>query len=263
MARAGGRGPARCFSLRRGVLSVAIICRDEVDRIERAIRSVAFADEVVVVDSGSTDGTVELARRLGARVIEADWPGHVAQKNRAWAEARGDWVLSIDADEAVSAPLAAAIQAALRGPAADGYRFARLNTWLGYPLRHGRWYPDRRLRLARKAAGRWGGDDPHDQLVVDGVVAELEGDLDHVPYRSLADHLATIDRYSRISAAGLRARGVRAGWGDVLVRPTWHFLRAFVFAAGFRDGIPGLVVAGLGAMYTLLKWARAGPRPIR
>ncbi len=238
------------------MLSVVIISRDEVDRIERAIRSVAFADEVVVVDSGSTDGTVALARRLGARVIEADWPGHVAQKNRAWAEAQGDWVLSIDADEAVSVPLAAAIQAALAAPAADGYRFARLNIWLGHPLRHGRWYPDRRVRMARKAAGRWGGEDPHDHLVVDGVVADLDGDLDHVPYRSLGEHLATIDRYARISADGLRARGVRAGWGDLLVRPPWHFVRAFILAAGFRDGVPGLVVAALGAVYTLLKWAR-------
>ena len=238
------------------MLSVVIISRDEVDRIARAIGSVAFADEVVVVDSGSTDGTVALARSLGARVIEADWPGHVAQKNRAWAEAEGDWVLSIDADEAVSAPLAAAIQVAVRTPTADGYRFARLNTWLGHPLRHGRWYPDRRVRLARKAAGRWVGDDPHDQLVVDGVVADLDGDLDHVPYRSLAEHLATIDRYSRTSAAALRSRGVQAGWGDLLVRPPWHFVRAYVFAAGFRDGVPGLVVAALGAVYTLLKWAR-------
>lgn len=238
------------------MLSVAIICRDEVDRIERAIRSVAFADEVVVVDGGSTDGTVALARRLGARVIEADWPGHVAQKNRAWAEARGDWVLSIDADEAVSARLAASIQAALAAPAADGYRFARLNTWLGHPLRHGRWYPDRRVRLARKAKGRWAGEDPHDQLVVEGVVSDLDGDLEHVPYRSLAEHLATIDRYTRTSADQLRARGVRGGWGDLLVRPPWHFVRAYVLAAGFRDGVPGLVVAALGALYTLLKWAR-------
>jgi len=239
------------------VLSVVLITRDEADRIEAALDSVAFADEVVVVDAGSTDATVALARARGARVVEADWPGHVAQKNRAWAEARGDWVLSIDADERVTPALRAAVEAAIRGPApADGYRLKRLNVWLGTPLRHGRWYPDRRVRLARKDRARWEGDDPHDHLVVTGVVADLDADLEHHPYRSLADHLATVDRYTTRSAQVLRARGVRAGWGDLLVRPPWAFLRAWVWEGGWRDGVPGLVVAAIGALYTLLKWAR-------
>jgi glycosyltransferase involved in cell wall biosynthesis len=243
------------------VLSAVIITKDEADRVGHAIRSVAFADEVVVVDSGSTDGTVDLARSLGARVVEADWPGHVAQKNRALAAATGDWVLSLDADEVVSDALREAILAALRAPSADGYRVSRLNLWLGTPLRHGRWYPDRRLRIARRAGARWEGDDPHDHLVVDGVVADLTGDLVHTPYRSLGDHLGTIDRYSRVAADTLRARGVRAGPADLLLRPPWHFVRAWLLEGGFRDGLAGLVVAALGSTYTLLKWARVRGLP--
>jgi glycosyltransferase involved in cell wall biosynthesis len=231
------------------MLSAVIIARDEADRIEDAIRSVAFADECVVLDSGSTDDTVARARALGARVVRTDWPGHVAQKNRALAEARGDWVLAIDADERVTEPLRAAILSAVGAPAADGYRMARRNWWLGKRLAHGHWYPDARVRLARRNAARWGGQDPHDVLIVDGVVADLAGDLDHLPYRSLAEHLATIDRYSAIDA--------RAGsWLDILARPPWHFFHGYVLRRGFLDGAPGLVVAALGAVYTLLKWSR-------
>jgi glycosyltransferase involved in cell wall biosynthesis len=231
------------------MLSAVIIARDEADRIEDAIRSVAFADECVVLDSGSTDDTVARARALGARVIQTDWPGHVAQKNRALAEARGDWILALDADERVTDTLRMSIVAALRAPAADGFRVARRNHWLGHRLAHGSWYPDRRIRLARREHARWGGDDPHDVLIVAGTVRDLDGDLDHHPYRSLAEHLATIDRYSTIAAR-------RGSWVDILVRPPWSFVRAYVVRRGFLDGVPGLVVAALGAVYTLLKWAR-------
>ncbi|MDP2312127.1 MAG: glycosyltransferase family 2 protein [Pseudomonadota bacterium] len=231
------------------MLSAVIITRDEADRIEDAIRSVAFADECVVVDSGSRDDTVAKARALGARVVETDWPGHVAQKNRALAEARGDWVLAIDADERVTPELRASIEAALRAPAADGFRVPRRNHWLGHRLAHGFWYPDRRVRLARRDRARWEGDDPHDVLGVDGSVVDLAGDLDHHPYRSLAEHLSTVDRYSAIAAR-------RGTWVDILVRPPWHFFAAYVLRRGFLDGAPGLVVAALGSVYTLLKWAR-------
>lgn len=231
------------------MLSAVIIARDEADRIEDAVRSVSFADECVVLDGGSRDDTVARARALGARVVEADWPGHVAQKNRAWQLAEGDWVLSIDADERVGDALRDAILAALRAPAADGFRVRRRNTWLGHVLLHGHWYPDAKVRLARRARGRWVGEDPHDRLDVDGVVADLDADLEHVPYRSLAEHLATIDRYT--------AQQARAGtWLDVLVRPPWHFFVGYVWKRGFLDGRAGLVVAALGALHVLLKWTR-------
>jgi glycosyltransferase involved in cell wall biosynthesis len=237
--------------------SVTIIARDEADRIEAAVRSVAFADEVVVLDSGSTDATVAIARAAGARVVETDWPGHVAQKNRALAEARHDWVLSIDADERVSPALAAGIQRALAAePTVAGFSVARLSWYLGEPLRHGVWHPDRRVRLFDRRRARWGGLDPHDRVVLDGPAGRLPGDLHHHPYRDLGEHLATIDRYTAIAAAGLRARGVRARWWDLAVRPPLHFVKAFLLRAGFRDGVRGGMVATLGATYVLLKWAR-------
>lgn len=238
------------------MLSAVIIARDEADRIEDAIRSVAFADECLVVDSGSRDDTVARAEALGARVIRADWPGFVAQKNRAWQEARGEWVLSLDADERVGPELAAAIVAALRAPTADAYRVRRRNEWLGHRLRGGHWYPDARVRLARKAQGRWAGVEPHDLLHVEGRVAQLEGDLLHIPYRNLGEHLRTIDRYTALTAAQLRASGRRAGLLDLWLRPPWRFFSAFVLAGGWRDGAVGFLLAMLGSAYCLLKWAR-------
>lgn len=238
-------------------LSVTIIARDEADRIEAAIRSVGFAAEVVVLDSGSTDDTVARARAAGARVVETDWPGHVAQKNRALAEAAHDWVLSIDADEQVSPALAREIQHVLAAePDVAGFSVPRLSWYLGAPLRHGLWYPDRRVRLFDRRRARWGGLDPHDLVEVDGPVQRLAGDLVHHPYRDLGEHLATIDRYTRTAAAGLRARGARAQWWDLLLRPPLHFVKAFLLRAGFRDGVRGLMVAALGAVYVLIKWSR-------
>ncbi|GDX78417.1 LPS biosynthesis protein [Deltaproteobacteria bacterium] len=231
------------------MLSAVIIAKDEADRIEAAVRSVAFADEVLVVDSGSADATVARAEAAGARVVQTDWPGFVAQKNRAWALARGEWVLSIDADEAVSAELQTAIRAAVASPAAEGFEVKRKTRWLGHDLAHGFAFPDPRVRLARKDRARWEGIDPHDHLVVAGSVAPLQGILHHDPYRSFEEHLRTIDRYTALDAR-------RGSWLDVLARPPWHFIRGYLLKGGFRDGWPGLAFAALGATYTFTKWSR-------
>jgi len=238
-------------------LSVAIVARDEADRLEAAIRSVAFAGEILVLDSGSTDGTPELAERLGARVLRTDWPGHVAQKSRALAEVRHDWVLSIDADERVSPELATAIQAALeREPAVVGYAMRRLSWWEGAPMRHGLWGRERKIRLFRRDRARWVGRDPHDRVQLDGPAGTLRGDLHHHPYRDLGEHLATIDRYTALSAARMDEEGVRARWWDLAFRPPLHFVNGILLRGGFLDGVRGLCVAALGALYVLLKWAR-------
>lgn len=242
-------------------LSVAIIARDEADRIEAALASVRdIADEIVVLDSGSTDDTVARARAAGAQVHCVDWPGHVEQKNRALRLCRGAWVLSIDADERLDPELAQAVAAVVRaeppGPLV-GYEIARLSWWMGAPIRHGTWYPDRRLRLVRRERGRWAGLDPHDRLQVDGPVGVLPGQLHHHPYRSLGEHLAVIDRYTAIAARSLRAAGRPVRPVDVLVRPFLHFVKAYLLKAGFRDGVRGVCLAWLGASYVALKWARA------
>ncbi len=242
-------------------LSVTIIARDEEDRIGAAIRSVAFADEVLVLDSGSADRTVEVARGLGARVIETDWPGHVAQKNRALALARHRWVLSIDADERVDATLAEQIAALRAGdPDRAGYRFPRLSWWQGRPIWHGNWYPDDRIRLVDRHKAEWVGDDPHDSLEVDGPVGRLRGHLQHHPFRSLSEHLRTIDRYTATAADRAMAAGRRARWWDVVFRPPLHFAKAMLLRAGFADGLRGWALAGLGATYVLLKWTRIALR---
>ena len=239
------------------MLSAVIITRDEADRIGVALASVAFADEVLILDCGSTDATVAVARAAGARVVETDWPGHVAQKNRGLAMASGEWVLSIDADEEVSPALRASIlEAVARAGDAVGFRVNRRNEWLGHTLRHGGWYPDARVRLVRRGRATWAGENPHDTLVPDGPVLPLDGDLLHRPYRSFGEHLATLDRYTTIAAAEARARGRGGSVLDLLIRPPWAFFRGYVLRAGFLDGAPGLVVAALGALYVLVKWAR-------
>jgi len=246
------------------MLSLAIIAKNEADRIAACIASVPAADEVVVLDSGSSDATAEVAERAGARVVRTDWPGHVAQKNRALSEVNGDWVLSLDADERLSPEAAADVAALIASPGeVAGASFPRCSHWLGRPIRHGRWYPDRKLRLVRRGLARWAGDDPHDRLVVDGPVRRLRGDILHFPYRDLNEHLATIHRYGAISAASLARRGVIAHWYDVALRPPAHFVDAWVLRRGFLDGLPGLVIAGLGASHVLAKWGRLYFEPPR
>jgi glycosyltransferase involved in cell wall biosynthesis len=239
------------------VLSLVVISQDERDRIEACLASVPFADEVLVIDSGSSDGTPELARSLGARVVETDWPGHVAQKNRGLDWATHDWVLSLDADERLSEQAQRSVRAALADPGgAAGFSLPRCSTWQGRPMRHGRWYPDRKVRLVRRSLARWAGVDPHDTLHVDGEVVRLAGDIEHDPYRSLDEHLRTIDRYTAIHARSLHDAGVRARRIDVWLRPPLHFVDAMVVRAGLLDGWRGVAVASLGARHTFLKWSR-------
>jgi len=240
------------------VLSLVVIAMNEADRLGRCLDSVPMATEKLVVDSGSTDATRAVARAHGARWIRADWPGHVAQKNRALRLARQPWVLSLDADEWLEASAQQAIHSVLASPPPDvsGCRLARCNRWMGRPIRHGRWYPDRKVRLVRRGAARWVGHDPHDQLEVQGRVVDLTGDIGHVPYRSFAEHLGTIDRYTATSARTLHAAGVRARRPDPAVRASLRFVDAYLLRRGFLDGPHGLALAALGAGYTALKWRR-------
>ena len=237
-------------------LTAAIIARNEEDRIVEAIRSVSFASEIIVLDSGSSDATVRLARESGARVIETDWPGHVAQKNRAVQAATYDWILSIDADERVSEELAESIQGLSVEDEVAGYSFARLSWWMGRPIRHGAWYPDARVRLFDRRRARWVGQNPHDRVQLDGPSRRLRGRLLHDPYRSLGEHLRTIESYTRISAEEALASGRRAHWWDPVVRPFLHIVKALLLKMGFLDGIRGWCLAILGATYVSLKWTR-------
>jgi glycosyltransferase involved in cell wall biosynthesis len=242
----------------RPAISACIVARDEEDRLPACLDSLAFCDEILVVDSHSRDRTRELAAARGARVLLRDWPGHVAQKEFAIRQAAHDWVLCVDADERISPALAAEI-ATLREGGFDGfagYAFPRLSRYLGRDIRHGTWYPDWKLRLFDRRRGRWGGRDPHDRVEVDGPTRRLAGDLLHEPYRSFEEHLATIDRYTTIMAAELHAEGRRARVLDVVWRPPLRFLGFYVLRGGFLDGWRGLLLAYLAAHYVRLKYAK-------
>lgn len=238
-------------------ISVCIVAMNEEAKIADCLKSAAFADEFVVVDSHSRDRTREIAASAGARVIERDWPGHVAQKQFAIEAATHDWVLCLDADERVSPELQASILAAMERPdLPDGFEFARLTRYLGRWIRRGGWYPDVKLRLFRRAAGRWTGTNPHDRVEVRGRVERLAGDLHHLSYDSIADHLRTIDSFTTIAAREKHAAGERAGVADLVLRPAGKFLRMYVAKLGFLEGFAGFHVAATGAFYVYLKYAK-------
>lgn len=241
----------------RPPVSACIVACDEEDRLGACLDSLGWCDEILVVDSHSRDGTRELARARGARVIERDWPGHVEQKEFAVRAAAHDWVLCIDADERVSPELVREIEALRAGGfGAAGYELPRVSRYLGRWIRHGTWYPDWKLRLFDRRRGGWGGRNPHDRVSVDGAVERLRGELLHEPYRTFEDHLATIDRYTTITAEAMRAEGRRARLSDVVLRPPARFLVFYVLRRGFLDGWRGLLLAYLAAHYVRLKYAK-------
>jgi glycosyltransferase involved in cell wall biosynthesis len=243
----------------RAAVSACVITLNEADRIDACLDSLAFCDEIVVVDSGSTDGTRERAAARGARVLERAFDGYRAQKDFAVKAARHDWVLCLDADERVSPRLRAAIEAARDAGFAGcaGYRFARQTAYFGAPLRHGNAYPDRVLRLFDRRRGGW--REPreiHEHASVDGAVATLDGDLEHDAYRSLADQLGRLERYARLMAEHMHAQGRRARLANLVLNPAWRFLRGYLLRGGFLDGWRGLVYAYVEANYVRQKFIK-------
>jgi glycosyltransferase involved in cell wall biosynthesis len=238
-------------------LTVTVITHNEADRLGAALESVAWADEIVVVDSHSTDGTAEIARARGARVDVHAWPGYSAQKNHAAGLATHDWILSLDADERVSPALADEIRRLMTaGPGAPGYRIPRASWYLGRWIRGTDWYPDYQLRLYDRRRGRWNARRVHESVDLDGAPGRLTGDLLHYPYRSISDHLATIDRYTTLAAEQWASEGRRASALEALVYPRLAFFRNYILKGGFRDGGAGLMVSTLNSYYVFLKLAK-------
>ncbi|MES2978803.1 MAG: glycosyltransferase family 2 protein [Pseudomonadota bacterium] len=225
-------------------LSVIVIARNEAHHIADCLRSAAFADELVVLDSGSTDGTQAIAQSLGAKVHSTvDWPGFGPQKNRALALAAGDWVLSLDADERVTPALKDEILAAMRTGAHEVYSFPRLSSYCGQYMRHSGWYPDRVPRLFRRGAARFSDDLVHERLVFSGVCGQLTADLLHETYEDLEAVLDKVNRYSSAGALDYAARGKSGSLGKALAHGVWAFLRSYFFRRGFLDGKMGFVLA--------------------
>ncbi|HKC50153.1 MAG TPA: glycosyltransferase family 2 protein [Myxococcota bacterium] len=239
-------------------ISGVVICLNEADRIGRCLESLAFCDELVVVDSGSTDGTRDVARRYTEHTIEQPFLGYVKQKNFALERAKHDWVICLDADEALSPELRESLQAALArvDDRVSGYELDRVTHYLGVWHDHGEWYPDWQLRVFRRSRGRWAGMDPHDRVELDGRVERLSGRLLHWNYRSLSEHIQTTDRFSARMAGSMQEAGVRFRLADLLLRPIARFFKGYVLRQGFRDGMAGFVVSAATAYYVFMKYAK-------
>ena len=238
-------------------LSVTIITKDEAAQIGAALASVGFADEIIVVDSHSTDDTVAIARRYTNRVIVRDWPGYIDQKNYAASQAAHDWILSLDADERVTPPLADEIKATLGGtPAHQAYRIPRVTWHFGRWIRTTDWYPDYQLRLYDRRSAHWTGKYVHEAVTVQGTVGQLRNELQHYAYRDIADHLETMDRYTTYAARQMHESGRRAGLLQVAGHPPLAFLRNYIARGGFRDGVAGLTISAMNSYYVFLKFAK-------
>jgi glycosyltransferase involved in cell wall biosynthesis len=244
-------------------LSLIVITRNEAHRIGRCLTSVPQADQLVVVDSGSTDDTVALARAAGAQVVPTgDWPGFGPQKNRALGFARGSWVLSLDADEVASPELAAAIAELMAADArgerlADAWWITRSSRWCGRPVRFGDWRNDRVLRLFRRGRARFSDDIVHERLVCEGTTARLPGLLFHDSVDSPEDAREKAERYARLGAVRLRERG-RGGPVSAIIHGGWSFVRGYLLRLGLLDGRAGLAIALLNARATYLRYRLAG-----
>ncbi|MFZ5773921.1 MAG: glycosyltransferase family 2 protein [Thermodesulfobacteriota bacterium] len=245
-------------------LSVAIITRNEEARLPDCLASVAFASEVVVVDSGSSDRTVEIANRFGARVHSEPWRGFGRQKQLAIERCTQPWVLVLDADERVSLELAAELRALFAAsPTASAWSMPRKNYFCGHWLRHAGWWPDRVVRLFRRGKARMNDRLVHEALEVDGPVAELAGPLLHLTNRDLAHTLAKINQYSSAGAEELARRGERGSVGKALARAAWAFLHGYILRLGLLDGAAGLAQALAHAVNTLFKYLKLWERQQR
>jgi glycosyltransferase involved in cell wall biosynthesis len=239
-------------------ISAVLIAQNEADRIGTALRSLAFCDEILVVDGGSRDDTVAKVREVGARLIERPFDGFVAQKNFALEHAKNDVVLSLDADEEVSYALRAEVEGLARRDTLPlaGYRLPRVTTYMGREIRATDWYPDWQLRLFDRRRGRFAGDLVHESVLVEGAIGRLRGELIHRPYRDEADHLRRIDRYTSLWADAQFRKGRRASLVAGEAAAAFAFFRNFILKRGFLLGGLGFRISKLNARYVRAKFTK-------
>jgi len=250
--------------MKTSTISLAVITKNEAKNIEKMLSSASFVNEVVVVDSGSTDNTQQLCRDMGAVVIEQEWLGFARQKQFAFDRCTSDWILSLDGDEALSAALGAEIQKAVTccDDTVCAFSMPRVSFYLGRWIHHGGWYPDRKIRLIRRSKGRWQGDGLHEKLMVDGEVKPLSNDILHWVYENISHQVKTIDSYSTTHAdhAGKRGNWYLI-WG--LFHMAGKFLECYIWKRGFLDGLAGLVIAVNSTWYIFLKHAKVWEKYIQ
>jgi glycosyltransferase involved in cell wall biosynthesis len=239
-------------------ITATIITLNEERNVARAIESLRCCDEILIVDSGSTDRTVELAEKLGVRVLEAGWLGYAAQKNWAAEHAGNEWILSLDADEALSEALEAEIWSLKKsGPEYDAYTMPRLARYLGRWIYHSGWYPDRKVRLYRREKAKFVGDFVHESVQPSGKVGHLQSNILHFTCESLSEHVKTMDCYTTLAAQELAARKIKVPLSKLIADPAWAFVKSYLLQRGFLDGPEGLTIAYMAAFYTFLKYSKA------
>ncbi|MBI3901580.1 MAG: glycosyltransferase family 2 protein [Nitrosomonadales bacterium] len=237
-------------------LSITLITKNEAHNLRACLESVSWADEIIVVDSGSTDDTVAIAREFTQHVYIHDWPGFGAQKNRALDYATKDWVLSLDADERVTPELRAQLIKAMEGASAEGFYLPRLSQFCGRFIRHSGWYPDYVLRLFKRKQGRFSDDLVHESVILQGRTGKLSSPLLHYSYLAEADVERKIEQYSSAAAQQMYSKGKTATSADAPVRGAWAFLRTYCLRLGFLDGVAGFNIARMNARTTYRKYEK-------
>ena len=238
-------------------VSVVVITKNEEKNIRDALSSASFADEIIVLDSFSTDGTVDICREFTDRVFQENWRGFSGQKQRAVELARNDWVFVLDADERITPALAEEIKKLMEaGPERPGYYCPRRNHFMGREIRHGGWYPDYSVRLFDKKRGRFKERAVHEAVRLDGVAGYLKNPMLHFTYDSVSDYILRADKYSTLAAQEMHKEGRRAKTSDLFLRPHMTFIRMYLLKRGFMDGVHGLLLAGLYSYYTFSKYAK-------
>ncbi len=243
----------------REKISACITAGNEEEGIRRCLESVKWADEIVVIDSFSSDNTAAISREYTDRVYQHRWLGYIGQKTLIKDLAAHEWILFVDADEEVSTELRDAILREFESGESrnyNGYEFPRLVWYLGKWIRHGDWYPDTKLRLFRRGNGRCAGQEPHDRIEVDGPVKSLKADLFHYTYNDISDQVRTLNRFSSITAETHQDAGRRFRLVDLLFRPAFKFFRYYFLKLGFLDGMPGLIIAGSTSFTVFIKYAK-------
>ncbi|MBI5602161.1 MAG: glycosyltransferase family 2 protein [Deltaproteobacteria bacterium] len=239
------------------MLSVTIITQNEEKNLRSCLESVAFADEIIILDSESQDRTLSIAREFTDKIFQEPWQGFARQKNMAQDKAQGPWILNIDADERVTTELKEEIVSAIqKGSLYTGFKIPRKNFFCGQWIRHGGWYPNYQLRLYQKEAGSFAQREVHEQVVVKGKVGTLKAPLEHYTYDSISDYLKRMDRYSDLSARQYLQEGKKVSWPEILFRTKYTFFKMWILQKGFLDGAKGLVLAILYSYYTFVKYAK-------
>lgn len=240
---------------KRNTVSAFVVCCNEERNIGRCLESVKWCDEIIAIDSGSTDKTKEICKSYGAKIHERAWPGFVEQKRYGFEQCSSEWVLNIDADEEVSPELKDEMLSHLsKDTTINGYELSRVVFYLGKWWRKGGWYPEYRLRLCRKSETSWGGDEPHEKAFVKGPTLRLRGELRHYTYDDMTHHMRSLNNFARTAALTMQKKGRRFSIFSLLIHPPSRFIKYYFIKRGFLEGFPGLLVACFETWYVFLKY---------